>query len=45
MFALIQSKLKDSVCLDLFAGSGSLGIEALGNVRMLVILLILKNKQ
>ncbi|NLL45047.1 MAG: 16S rRNA (guanine(966)-N(2))-methyltransferase RsmD [Mollicutes bacterium] len=31
MFALIQSKLKDSVCLDLFAGSGSLGIEALGN--------------
>ena len=31
MFAMIQNKLKNSVCLDLFAGSGSLGIEALSN--------------
>lgn len=31
LFAMIQSKLKDSVVLDLFAGSGSLGIEALSN--------------
>lgn len=31
MFAMIQDNLKDSVCLDLFAGSGSLGIEALSN--------------
>ena len=31
MFASIQTKIKDSKCLDLFAGSGSLGIEALSN--------------
>ena len=31
LFAQIQDKIKDSVCLDLFAGSGSLGIEALSN--------------
>ena len=31
LFAIIQNKLKDSVVLDLFAGSGSLGIEALSN--------------
>ena len=31
MFGCIQTRLKDSVCLDLFAGSGSLGIEALSN--------------
>ena len=31
MFAMIQTNLKNSVCLDLFAGSGSLGIEALSN--------------
>lgn len=31
MFASIQNSIKDSVCLDLFAGSGSLGIEALSN--------------
>lgn len=31
MFAMIQANLKNSVCLDLFAGSGSLGIEALSN--------------
>ena len=31
MFASIQLYLKDSICLDLFAGSGSLGIEALSN--------------
>ena len=29
MFATIQDCIKDSVCLDLFAGSGALGIEAL----------------
>lgn len=29
MFALIQNNIKDSICLDLFAGSGALGIEAL----------------
>ena len=31
MFAMIQNRIKESVCLDLFAGSGSLGIEALSN--------------
>lgn len=31
VFGSIQSYLKDSICLDLFAGSGSLGIEALSN--------------
>ena len=31
MFAIIQNNIKDSVCLDLFAGSGSLGIESLSN--------------
>ena len=31
LFGIIQNNLKDSVCLDLFAGSGSLGIEALSN--------------
>ena len=31
MFSMIQSNIKDSVCLDLFAGSGSLGIEVLSN--------------
>jgi len=31
MFAMIQNKLKDSIILDLFAGSGALGIEALSN--------------
>ena len=31
MFAIIQPQLKNSTCLDLFAGSGSLGIEALSN--------------
>lgn len=31
MFGSIQSYIKNSVCLDLFAGSGSLGIEALSN--------------
>ena len=29
MFAMIQNHLQDSVCLDLFAGSGNLGLEAL----------------
>ena len=31
MFGMIQGSIKDSICLDLFAGSGSLGIEALSN--------------
>ena len=31
MFAMINSYIKDSTCLDLFAGSGSLGIEAISN--------------
>lgn len=31
MFALIQDKIPNSICLDLFAGSGSLGIEAISN--------------
>jgi 16S rRNA (guanine(966)-N(2))-methyltransferase RsmD len=31
LFAMIQSSIKDAVCLDLFAGSGSLGIEAISN--------------
>jgi len=31
LFAIIQDYLKDGVVLDLFAGSGSLGIEALSN--------------
>jgi 16S rRNA (guanine(966)-N(2))-methyltransferase RsmD len=31
LFAMIQDYVKDAVCLDLFAGSGSLGIEAISN--------------
>ncbi|MEG2311457.1 MAG: 16S rRNA (guanine(966)-N(2))-methyltransferase RsmD [Bacilli bacterium] len=31
IFAMIQINIKNSVCLDLFAGSGSMGIEALSN--------------
>ena len=31
LFAMIQDKIKDSVVLDLFSGSGSLGIEAISN--------------
>lgn len=31
LFGMIQNQLKDSICLDLFAGSGALGIEALSN--------------
>ena len=31
LFGIIQNSVKGSVCLDLFAGSGSLGIEALSN--------------
>lgn len=31
LFAIIQNEIKDSICLDLFAGSGSLGIEAISN--------------
>lgn len=31
LFGIIQNYVKDSICLDLFAGSGSLGLEALSN--------------
>lgn len=31
VFAMIQDTIKDSICLDLFAGSGSLGLESLSN--------------
>jgi len=31
IFSIIQSNIEDSICLDLFAGSGSLGIEAISN--------------
>lgn len=31
MFAMIQGNIKDSIVLDLFAGSGNLGIEAMSN--------------
>ena len=31
IIAMIQNKIKDSVCLDLFAGSGSVGLELLSN--------------
>ena len=31
VLAMIQNKIKDSTCLDLFAGSGSIGLELLSN--------------
>lgn len=31
LFAMIQEEIPNSVCLDLFSGSGNLGIEALSN--------------
>ena len=31
LFGMIQNKIKNSIVLDLFAGSGSLGIEAISN--------------
>ncbi len=31
LFGMIQNNIKESICLDLFAGSGSLGLEALSN--------------
>lgn len=31
IFAIIQNELKNSICLDLFCGSGNLGIEAISN--------------
>lgn len=31
LFGMIQGFIDDSVCLDLFAGSGNLGLEALSN--------------
>ena len=31
MFAIIQDYIKDRICLDLFSGTGNLGIEAISN--------------
>lgn len=31
LFAMIQDRIKNGICLDLFAGSGSLGLEAISN--------------
>ena len=31
LIAMIQTKIKNSICLDLFAGSGSIGLELLSN--------------
>ena len=31
LFAMIQDNISDSVCLDLFAGTGTLGLEAISN--------------
>lgn len=31
LFAMIQNDISDSVCLDLFTGTGNLGIEAISN--------------
>lgn len=31
LFAIIQSYIKNSICLDLFSGSGNLGFEAISN--------------
>ena len=31
LFGMIQSYIKDSICLDLFAGSGNLAFEAISN--------------
>lgn len=31
LIAMIQNKIKNSICLDLFAGSGSIGLELLSN--------------
>ena len=31
MFAMLQSDIPDSCCLDLFSGSGHLGIESISN--------------
>lgn len=31
LFGIIQNNVRDSICLDLFCGSGNLGIEALSN--------------
>lgn len=31
LFGMIQSHIKNAICLDLFAGSGSLGLEAISN--------------
>jgi 16S rRNA (guanine966-N2)-methyltransferase len=36
LFAIIQNDIKDAICLDLFAGSGNLGIEAISNGSKLV---------
>lgn len=38
LFGIIQNDIKNSICLDLFAGSGSLGFEAISNGAEKVIL-------
>lgn len=32
LFAMIQEKIKGSICLDLFSGSGNLGIEEISEI-------------
>ncbi|MGX7589416.1 16S rRNA (guanine(966)-N(2))-methyltransferase RsmD [Candidatus Vidania fulgoroideorum] len=44
LFELIKDKIKNSYCLDLFAGSGSLGIESLSRGAKIVYFVDLKNK-
>ena len=44
LFAMIQNNIYDSVCLDLFTGSGNLGIEALSNGASKCIFVDINNK-
>ena len=38
LFGMIQDYIKDSICLDLFSGSGNLGIEAISQGAIFVYL-------
>jgi 16S rRNA (guanine(966)-N(2))-methyltransferase RsmD len=40
IFSIIQDYIEGSICLDLFAGSGSLGIEAISRGSKLVYFII-----